>query len=207
MRRYWIKSLRAGWPLYLLVLAVFSLGLVCGALNIDFLPQGGMASLHDYLSAFLKEAGGGRGGTGQLARRVMYDKLYFMTALYLAGLTVIGIPVVLVLVFLRGFALGFTVAFLSRDLALQGLFLAAAAIMPQNLLFLPALFVGAVAALTFALLLFPRRSGMGGKIWGSLVRYTGIMVAVVAVALGAGLVEIYLSPWLTRILAGMIIPR
>lgn len=167
MRHVFRDSLKSSWPLYLLVLAIFALGLICGALNVNFLPAAKVEALHDYIDAFFKQALGLHVDTSQVAWEAIYNKIIMMAALYILGLTIIGIPAILGLIFLRGFVLGFTVAFLSRDLAWLGLLLAAASIMPQNLLYLPALFIGAVAALSFALLLFPRSSSTWSKVWGA----------------------------------------
>ncbi len=198
------NSLRSSWPLCLLVLIIFTLGLICGALNLTFLPPVKIQELHDYINAFIKQARDLDLNTGRVAWEAMYNKMIIMATLYLLGLTFIGIPVILGLVFLKGFVLGFTVAFLNHDLAWSGLLLALACIIPQHLLYLPALFVGTVAALSFALVFFPHSSSTWGEIWMSFARYTGVMLVALAVAVGAGLVEAFFTPWLTRMVIGIL---
>ncbi|MGB9826737.1 MAG: stage II sporulation protein M, partial [Desulfofundulus sp.] len=143
-------------------------------------------------------------GTGRVAWEAMYGKMLIMVTLYVLGLTFMGIPVILVMVFLKGFVMGFTVAFLNYDLAWRGLLLVLACIIPQNLLYLPALLAGSVASLSFAIVLFPRPSSTWSKIWGSFARYTGVMLVALTVAVGAGLVEAFVTPWLTRMVVGIL---
>lgn len=197
-------SLRSSWPLCLLVLIFFTLGLICGALSLTFLPPVQIQELHDYINTFIKQARNLDLEAGRVAWEAMYGKMLIMVVLYLLGLTFIGIPVILALVFLKGFVLGFTVAFLNYDLAWSGLLLALACIIPQHLLYLPALFVGAVASLSFALVLLPRPSSTWSKIWRSFARYTGVMLVALTVAVGAGLVEAFLTPWLARMVVGIL---
>ena len=49
-----------------------------------------------------------------------------------AGLTVIGAPVVLGIVFLRGFVLGFTIGFIIDELYVRGLILSLSSVLPTT---------------------------------------------------------------------------
>ncbi|MBE3584661.1 MULTISPECIES: stage II sporulation protein M [Desulfofundulus] len=197
-------SLRSNWPLCLLVLIFFLLGLVCGALNLNFLSPEQLQELHDYIDTFIKEARNLNLEAGRVAWEAMYGKMLAVAVLYLLGLTFIGIPVILALIFLKGFALGFTIAYLNYHLAWSGLLLVLACIIPQHVLYLPALFVATVASLSFAVVLFPRPTSTWSRIWGSFARYTAVMMVALAVAVGAGLVEAFLTPWLARMVAGIL---
>ncbi len=67
----------------------------------------------------------------------------------LLGLSVIGAPVVLAVIFVRGFVLGFTTMFLIDGLFFRGVVLAAAALLPQNLLAVPATVIAGIAGAQF----------------------------------------------------------
>jgi len=113
--------------------------------------------------------------------------------LFLAGLSVIGFPVAFAVVFSRGVMLGFTGVVLTYQSASKGVFLALAALLPQNLLYLPALFMAASGTVVFSLkflkVYFKRDKSFGRTFFG----YVVLMVLAVALAYGAAAVEAYVS--------------
>lgn len=78
----------------------------------------------------------------------------FILITWLAGITVIGIPVVIVMLFTRGVILGFTVGFIFNHTSFRGLFFALAAIVPHNLIILPAFLLVSVASISFSSVIF-----------------------------------------------------
>lgn len=203
-REFWLACWRQNWPLYLFVLAVFALGVGFGTLGVDNLSSGQFEELKKYVDAFVLQVGQLSIDPGSAVRSKIYADVLMIGLLYLFGLSFIGIPFVLGLVFIRGFILGFAMTFLAKSMALNGFLLVAVSILPHNLLYLPALLAGGTAALSFALLSVRRYYNIRIKLFNCLVGYTLIMVTVMIVILSAGLVEVYFSPWLARITAGLI---
>lgn len=79
-----------------------------------------------------------------LYQSILDNVLKTAALLFVLGLTVIGAPLVLGIVFLRGFVLGFTVGFLIQETSLNGLILAAAAVLPpHNVVAVPAIMIAA----------------------------------------------------------------
>lgn len=194
--------IRSSWPACLAVVFVFVLGLGAGTYKAGNLDYGQARELHDYLQSSLPLLARTRPVASPSAYDALLNNLLSIIAIYFFGLSLIGIPATLALVFFRGMVIGFSVGFLGRDMAGRGVLLAATAILPHNLLYLPALFVGAAAALSFSLRLL--RLSRTGSLWLFLSRYTVVMVAVLAVTAGAGMIEVYCSPWLTRMVLNLI---
>lgn len=203
-RGFWANSLRRNWPAYLIVLAVFTLGLAAGSFGVQKLQADQAQELSLYLDRFLQQAGMIEVDSAKALRDVLLNDIILFLAVYLLGLTVIGIPVMLGIIFTRGFVLGFTICFLTRDKSVQGVILTCAAILPQNIFLVPALLVGGVASLSFALLLARRFYNSKVLIWPSFVVYSALMFLVTACSAGAGLVEVYLTPILVRLAANYV---
>lgn len=115
----------------------------------------------------------------------------------LLGLSLVGSPIVLAVVFWRGFTLGFAVTFFVEKFMLRGVLLALVTFVPHNVLAVPALIVAAASSIGFSLhalvVLFGRR---GNNMHGHILR-TGVMLAGSAVLLlGAALLEAYVTPTL-----------
>lgn len=200
-RGFLANSLRHSWPAYLIVAAVFALGLVTGSLGVNGLQSAQAQELRTYLEHFMQQAEMMEVNNTGALWDVMYNNLILILEVYLLGLTVIGIPVMLGIIFTRGFVLGYCVGFLTNTKSVYGTLLTCAALLPQNILLVPALLLGGVASLCFALLLSKRFYNSKITIWPSFVVYSGLMCLVLAVSAGAGLVEVYLTPLLVKLTA------
>jgi len=114
--------------------------------------------------------------------------------IYLCGLTVIGVPVIAGLLFIRGFALGFTAGFMIAQKGRQGVLLAAAALLPQNLILVPVLVVASALAAGFATTLARRVLNPQVALAAGFMRYTWLMSVSGLAALGGGFVEVFITP-------------
>lgn len=201
-REFWANSLRQNWPAYLIVLAVFVLGLIAGSFGVRNLQAEKAHELVLYLDSFLNQAGMIEVDTEKALVEVLYNYIIVILGFYFLGLTIIGIPVMLGIIFARGFVLGFSIGFLAMKKSAQGVVLACVAILPQNIFFIPALLMGGVVSLSFALLLARRFFNSKVLIWPGFIVYSTLMFLVTACSAGAGLVEVYLTPVLIKLAAG-----
>jgi stage II sporulation protein M len=200
----WRTSLRRQWLVYMIVLFVFSLGLAAGFAGVQKLQTDQTEQLNFELDNFLQQAGMLEIDFSKATRDALYYGIILFAAIYLLGLSVIGIPVVLAILFVRGFALGFAIEFLTREKSIQGVVLAFAAILPHNILMVPALLIAGVASLSFSWLLVKRFYNSKILVWPSFVAYSGMMIFITACVAGAGLVEVYLTPLLIKIAADYV---
>lgn len=192
--------------LFLLVIILLVMGIVFGSLSVNSLADGQRQELTQYLKLFLQ-------GFRQDPTAVVSDPVYareaiaghLKTILFLTilGISVIGVPLILLLVFTRGFILGFTIAFLVRQLAGRGVVFAAAAVLPHQFIVIPALVVLSVANIDFAGALI--RSRFGKKpvfISSEIMRCLGINLGGLIILTLAGLVEGLMTPIFIRWVAG-----
>jgi len=196
--------LKQNWLLYLIILFVFFLGTCLGIYTVSQLPTGQITEIRNYLDSFIDQIASLSIDSAQAVRSVMYQNIIVVGAVYFLGLTFVGVPFIFILVFLRGFLFGFALACLTKTLTGPGLFLAFVSILPQNLLYIPTLVVGVAAAVSFAFFTIRQNRGYKAGLWRCLTGYTMIMLVVMAVTLGAGLIEVYFSPWLTHLASGLI---
>ncbi|MDD4169933.1 MAG: stage II sporulation protein M [Desulfotomaculaceae bacterium] len=198
-RSFLLAILRQKWPVCLIILAVFVLGQATGCAGVGRMQADQAQQLNLELDLLFQQAGVFEVDTPQAIRSVLYEDVILILFMYLSGLTVIGIPVLLAIIFMRGFALGFTIMYLAREQSTQGIILTLAAILPQNILMVPALLIAGVASLSFALLLARRFNNSKVLVWPKFVVYSGLMVLVLFCMVGAGLVEVYLAPLLFKL--------
>jgi stage II sporulation protein M len=120
--------------------------------------------------------------------------------LWFFGLFSFGSPFIGLLLFARGFILGFAVAFLIEELGFKGLIFATISIFPQNIIILPALILGGTNGMVYSIKKFKNRFG-GRKTYYRSNDFIGycIITGVVLIALVLGsLMEAYISPVFIR---------
>ena len=200
----WGSFLQKNLPFYFIIVFILCLGITVGSLSACNMKAEQTVAIQELLEFFLKQVGTLTFSSTDLIRLSVFNDILLIAIIYLLGLTVIGIPIMLALIFSRGFILGFTVSFLLKEKAFQGIILASAAILPQNLLYLPALVAGGATALSFTMVLLKRNFGTNIRIWRVFLCYNGLMLTILTIAMGSSLVEAYVTPFLTKFAVRLI---
>lgn len=189
------KYLRNNLLLYALIILFFITGIVFGALGVRTLNVKQELELVTYVDRFLFTIDPASLSSQLIAQHAITNNLKLILTIWFLGLTVIGIPIIIGLVFTRGFVLGFTVGFLVYQKMWSGVVLTLTAILPQNLLNIPTLVVAGVTAVSFSTYLVRGRFQPGAvALWGQFINYSLLMLMLCLVAGLAGIIEAYISP-------------
>lgn len=199
--KVWYDHFQKNFFLYLITFAFFSFGIILGALGVKAMDSEAYSKLSNYFNNFLSSLKHWEIKSGSILWQTVFNHLKAIFLIWFLGLTIVGIPIILTIVFIRGFVLGFTVGFLIEEKTLGGLVFAILAVLPSNSLFVPALIVGSVAALSFSLGLVRGRLRHGwGKISQFILAYSLLMMFLAAVSIMTGIMEAYLTPRLLQIM-------
>lgn len=197
-------------PLLLCLVIVFGAGATTGALAVDLVAADGRAALAEEVDALIRIAGSRPAApAADIVRFALVEYVAKVAGVIgLLGLSMVGAPMVLVVVFLRGFVLGFTALFLMDGRWLPGIALALAGLLPHNLLAVPATLAAGVGALSFSgaawrALLGRRDVNMYHQLAGSLL----VLCASAAALVAAALVEAYVSPVLMSTASRLLLTR
>lgn len=206
MRQYMKEHL----PLYLFVSVLFVMGVVFGALMVNALSPGQKEEMARHVGSFIQivNQGGEFGGPGALWDSFLLH-LKWIGLIWVLGLSVIGLPLIFILDFLKGVLVGFSVGYLVGQLSWKGMLLAFVSIAPQNLIVIPALVMCSVGACAFSIYIVKNRfMQKRGALYPAFMKYTTTTVAMVALLFGVALFEAYMSPamikWVTPMLAEQI---
>ncbi|MFZ5754305.1 MAG: stage II sporulation protein M [Bacillota bacterium] len=195
------QHFRSSWWVYLFVLLCFTAGLIFGSLGVKALDSKQTSSLHQYLDNGLTQISEEL-NYAMNTKQAMLRNLYNLGKIFILGLTIIGLPLVLVIIFTRGFVLGFTIGFILQEKAWRGVVLALLAIVPPNILSLPAYILAGVTAINFSLYLIRGREGLRSQpISRGVLHYSIIMFGLSLFMLGAAFIEGYISPVFIRLLS------
>lgn len=138
--------------IYLCVAIVFAMGAGFGGLAVGHVDEADRSALALHVQGLLAARGAqAMAPARDVLRQALVEQVLKTAGLMgLLGLSVLGAPLVLGVVFLRGFVLGFTAAFLVDRMMLRGVVLAAAALLPHNVLAVPAVLLAGATALSFS---------------------------------------------------------
>ena len=167
---------------------------------VGFLGPEQKKELLKYLDIFLNGLSQWDYDPTVLVQQAIYNNLKIIFSIWFLGLTVIGVPFILLLLFFRGFAMGFTIGFLVRQKALQGLMISLLAIIPPSLINIPATILGAAAAISFSCWLVKGRDKGTSSILQQFIAYCFIMLVISLLVSVMGLVEALISPTFIKLI-------
>ncbi|RPK05165.1 hypothetical protein BSBH6_01866 [Bacillus subtilis] len=184
--------------LYIFVSVLFFMGVIFGAIIVNSMTISQKEDLYYYLSQFFGQLSDRK----QASASDMFGQSIFHNAKYLGlmwilGISVIGMPIIFIMIFLKGIVVGFTVGFLVNQMGISGFFLSFVSVLPQNVLLIPAYLIMGTCAIAFSLKLirqlFVKRSLHDAPIqWFG--RYAFVLLVILFLALISSLFEAYLSP-------------
>ena len=135
---------------YIVIIVIFVLGIGAGLYGVSQLNVEQQSELVNYLNLFFAVLSDLHIEPTVIAQQAVMDNLKIILFIWFLGLTVIGVPLIPLIVFFHGFVMGFTVAFLIQQKALEGFLITVLAILPPNIINLPAVFVGSASAVSFS---------------------------------------------------------
>ncbi|MBO9129799.1 stage II sporulation protein M [Bacillus sp. 165] len=187
---------------YLFVSILLLMGVIFGAVTVNSLQGGQKQELYTYLSRFFGQVSEGKfAASNEMFEQSYFSHLKYIGFIWVLGISIIGLPIILVLLFLKGIVVGFTVGFLVNQLGWQGFLLSFVSVLPQNLIVIPAFIIVTTVSVNFSLRMirhqFIRRSNE--PILPLFVRYTCFFLIVGLGMAAASFFEAYASPKLMKI--------
>jgi stage II sporulation protein M len=157
MKKILFEHIRQYWIIYLTLSSVFLAGGVFGAVGSGTLDTQKAGELGQFFSKLLGEQP--TTVDSAFLQQIAKDYFLMMAGIWVLGLTVIGTPLVYLIVFSRGFILGFTIAFIIGVKKVAGLGLVLFTIFLPSFLAVPCLLLGAGLATIFSFLLLQGKAG------------------------------------------------
>ncbi|WP_100407064.1 stage II sporulation protein M [Bacillus solitudinis] len=188
-------------PIYLFTTVLFLIGIVFGAIVVNSLSLTQKHDLYMYLSLFFGQVSEGQvANSSEMFSQSFAHYAKYFGLMWILGLSIVGLPVILVLLFLKGVVVGFTVGFLVNQIGMSGFFLSFVSIMPQNFILVPAFIIVGTASVSFCLKMirqqFMKKSSQ--PIFPQFIKYSLLILCVGAALAFASAFEAYVSPTLMK---------
>lgn len=184
---------------YLLITAVLIAGMIMGNYKVFNLEGGVKSHLTDLIDNYLSGDMPGNVNSRTILCGAFFNQIKTIIIIWFLGLTVIGFPLILAVVFYRGFSVGFTIGFLVHQKGWSGVLLTFLTILPQNLIYVPFLLIWAVIGINFTVYLVNSKNRDALPLGSGLLYYTVLMMLFVLIFLVGAFIEAYLSPWLLSV--------
>ncbi len=194
--------------IYLFITVLFMMGIIFGAIVVNSLSVSQKQDLFIYLSRFFGQVKEGEfSNANELFVQSYMHHLKYIGFMWILGISIIGLPIILILLFLKGVVVGFTVGFLVNQLGLHGFLLSFVSVLPQNLIIIPAFIVIGTISVSFSLRLIGqivmKRTNL--RFFQIFSRYTSVAVIVCLCVVVPSVFEAYSSPILMRQVIDIII--
>lgn len=196
-----VNHLRDYSSIYLFVVVLFLMGVIFGAVIVNSLSISQKEDLFYYLSQFF-----GQAATGEVIQakdlfiQSFFHNSKFIGLIWILGISIIGLPVILILLFIKGITVGFTVGFLVNQMGWNGFLLSFVSILPQNLVIIPVYIIMASLSVVFSMKMIRNQfmKKMTQPVLPQFFRYLfSFGVAVIFIAGAAG-IEALISPALLK---------
>jgi stage II sporulation protein M len=191
---------------FLFIVVLFLMGVIFGAIVVNSMSITQKEDLFYYLSQFFGQISDEKvAGTNDLFLQSFFHNSKFIGLMWILGISIIGLPVILILLFSKGMVVGFTVGFLVSQMGWKGFVLALVSILPQNMIIIPVFIMMAALSVIFSMRMIKKQfmKKYAQPILPYFKRYIlALIVSVILIAVASG-IEAYLSPWLMKSIIGV----
>lgn len=189
--------------IYILLSLVFMVGISSGAITINMIDVEQKKELVGFLESFIKVINEDNIDNIMLIKQSFKNNLQTFIFLWFLGIVVVGIPLVIGLVFLRGFIIGFTVGLVVKEMAFKGFIFSVFSVLPQNIIFIPWIIISSAFTLIFSIRFIKSKVNKNAKtnyIHEAMI-YTLIMSGLFLISLTGTIIEAYVTPVFMKILS------
>lgn len=190
MKRILFDHVRQYWVIYLTLCCVFLAGGVFGAVGVSALGPEKAGELGKFFDNLLLDQP--KNLNTLFLQQLAKDSFIIMAGIWILGMTVIGTPLVYLIVFTRGFILGFTIAFIIHLKKTIGIGLVFFTILIPSVFAIPCLLLGAGLATIFSFLLLQGKTN-GETLRKDFLYYCAASLFVSLGAVAAAVLQGYFS--------------
>ncbi|GGM22343.1 stage II sporulation protein M [Paraliobacillus quinghaiensis] len=182
--------------IYFFMIVLFLVGIIFGAIIVNSMTFIQKTDLFFYLDQFMNRLLEGPIVDNQdMFKTTFLYHLQYLGLFFILGLSVIGLPIIWILMFVKGVVVGFSVGFFVNQLGWKGFVFAAASIAPQNIFIIPVYLLASSIAMIFSLALlqkiFSRKIQQPTA--QPFLQYVVVFLLFVCVAAVAAIVETFIS--------------
>lgn len=178
---------------YLIISIVFLIGLIIGVTYINQINTEAKEQTSQYITKFIDSIKVDHQiDKAQLLRSSIIEHIILAIIIWIMGFTIIGIPIVYIIIGIRGFSLGYTISTIIISLGIwKGILFTFISIFLQNLIIIPSIFAISVSGIKLYKSIMKDRRKENIKV--EMLRHTIFSLIMGGFLLLASFVEVYMS--------------
>ncbi|MGV8982403.1 stage II sporulation protein M [Clostridium sp.] len=194
------KHIQENFWLYIVsILCVFT-GIILGMYSVKYMGEFEQNDLVNYLTSFIDPSNASGISYKLIFLQSIKNNLPVIIFLWFLGLTIVGIPIIIIIDLLKGFTVGFTFSFMISGLGKSGIGIAILGVLPQNIIYIPCIIFASVVSMEFSIMLLKDKFN---KQWTSSITsriiYYSIIFIIIIIFLFIGIIiESYIAPYFVR---------
>jgi len=190
------KHVKDNLAIYIVVSLSFLIGISIGAFTVNELNIHQEKDLISYLRGFFRFLGNSGANNFDVFKQSFVDNTQMMLLIYFLGISVIGAPLILIILLLEGFTLGFTIGFLAKELSGFGILISVFSVLPHAIITVVVLTTASIFALNFTIGIVQkkRNKSKNYKFLNQLLTYSFIQAGLTCILVIASIIEAFISP-------------
>ncbi|MBM7869194.1 stage II sporulation protein M [Clostridium pascui] len=188
--------------LYVISLICIFTGMVLGVYTVKYMGEIYKTDLISYFQGFTEYLTTESLNYKEVFLNTIRSNIPFILFIWLLGMTMVGIPVILIIGIIKGYTLGFTISFIINSVGLKGIGIAIFGVIIQNIIYIPCMIIASVLAMEFSLNFLKERIDRRVKenIWIKMLSYSCSFLAIIAVMFVGFFMEAYIIPNILKII-------
>ena len=195
-KHFVLEHVKENMMIYIFMMTLFLTGIIFGAITVNSMTFVQKQDLFFHLDRYFVQISGEETiASKDILKRSFFFHVKYLFLLFILGLTIIGLPIVWILIFIKGLVIGFSVGFIVNQLGGQGLLLATLSIAPQNMIIIPVYIIAGSLSMIFSLLLFYKLFGrsVSYSIGRPFMQYAFFFVILLLLSLASSLIETFIA--------------
>ena len=187
------EHIKNNYKEYLSVSIIFLIGIIIGVVFINNMSDEKQMQLTDYINKFARDINNEyKIDLNLLLRKKIISNLLLGFLLWFMGSTLIGIPIVYLIVGFKGFSLGYTISTIMITFnKIKGILFLICSLLLQNILFIPCLLALAASGIKFSKSIIKDKRKENIKL--EIVRHTIFSFLMLIILMVSSFIEVYAS--------------
>lgn len=193
IKEFVINHIRNNITEYFVMILMLIIGIILGTIYINNINIEQKQEILTYISSFIEDTYNGiEIDFNNLLKTSIMNNLIIIICLWLSGMTVIGMPIIYLIVSIKGFCIGYTISSIIASLdTWVGIKFAISTMFLQNMIMLPCILILGVSGIRLykSIVKDKRRENIKFEIF----KYTVVAIIILVISMFAAIIETYIS--------------
>lgn len=189
-----------------LVILLFTLGLISGAIYLTLLSESDKQLVVEQLKGFVESVNAGIIDSGQALKNSLVTNVIYLTVLFVMGISLIGIVVNVFLIYVKGFLVGFTLAGIIYIYKIKGILFGLIYVLSSQLILVVAVVGLGIYSIMFSWSVFKQvTSKKNNLVRLNFKKLLIVFVFGLILSLGASFLEVWCFPKILKLIIKLYI--